>query len=121
MPYIHPDVLDGALNVIVNASAKVLHLCSAQPTDFSNVASVTLGNKTNPTVSNPQARSPSGRRIEIAAFTDGSTTASGTATHWAITDGSRLLATSALAAPVPVTSGETFVFPAFSVGFPDLS
>ena len=57
----------------------------------------------------------------VAAITDGSVTANGTASHWAITDtgNSRLLATGALAASQAVSSGNTFTLGAFDIGIPD--
>lgn len=65
-------------------------------------------------------RAPSGRRVTVAAIADGSVTATGTATHWAITDtaNGRLLATGALAASQLVTSGNTFTLGAFDAGIP---
>ena len=46
-------------------------------------------------------------------------TATGTATHYAITNGSsELLATGSLAAPQAVTSGNTFTLASFDIGIP---
>jgi hypothetical protein len=58
--------------------------------------------------------------VTIAAITDGIVTATGTATHWAITDtaNSRLLATGSLSASQVVTNGNMFTLGAFDIGIP---
>ena len=65
---------------------------------------------------------PSGRAANVAQITDGSVSANGTASHWALIDvtNSRLLAASTLSATQVVTNGNTFTLPAFNaVTFPD--
>jgi hypothetical protein len=62
--------------------------------------------------------------VTIAAITDGSVTATGTATHYAIVDtsatygGPRLLATGSLSASQAVTSGNTFTLSSAVIGIP---
>lgn len=119
MSYMNPDVLDAALNVIVNATPKALHICSAEPIDYNDVGSVSLGYKINPTISAPQSNSPTGRRVEVAAIADGVVTASGTATHWALTDATRLLAAQSLAANEGVTQDNAWTMDAFDISIPD--
>lgn len=120
MPFIADRVLDNGLTVL-DTEANRLDICSSEPTTYTAATStVTLGNKTSLSVGAPAARSPSGRRVTVAAITDGSVTATGTATHWAITDtaNSRLLATGSLSASQAVTSGNTFTLAAFDIGIP---
>jgi hypothetical protein len=118
MAVLHDDVLDDGLQALTDATSKVLHICSAEPSSFANVASVTLGNKTPPTVGAPEARAGSGRKVVVSAITDGAVTATATATHYAIVDGSRLLAANTLAASQGVTDGNVFTLAAFDIGIP---
>jgi hypothetical protein len=121
MPFIHDRVFDNGLAVL-DAEANRLDICSAEPTTYAQATSTnSLGNKSSIAVGAPEDRSPSGRKVVVAAITDGSVTANGTASHWAITDtgNSRLLATGALAASQAVSSGNTFTLGAFDIGIPD--
>lgn len=120
MPFIADRVLDNGLTVL-DTEANRLDICSSEPTTYAGAtSSVTLGNKTSLSIGAPAARSPSGRRVTVAAITDGTVTATGTATHYAITDtvNSRLLATGALSSSQAVTSGNTFTLGAFDIGIP---
>ena len=69
----------------------------------------------------PQDRNAGGREVVVAAISDGTVTATGTATHYAILDtvNSRLLATGSLSASQAVTSGNTFTLSSTTVGIPD--
>lgn len=121
MPLIADYVLDAALAKL-DTEANRLDICSSEPTTYSAAtSSVTLGNKTSFTIGSPADRSPNGRKVTTTAITDGTVTATGTATHWAITDtsNSRLLATGSLASSQSVTNGNTFTLAAFDIGIPD--
>lgn len=114
-------VFDAGLGA-VDTEANRLDICSQEPTTYAAATSTyTLGNKTSLSVGAPADRSGGGREVEVAAITDGSVTATGTATHWAITDtsNSRLLATGSLSSSQAVTSGNTFTLSAFKIGIPD--
>lgn len=120
MPFIADRVLDNGLTVL-DTEANRLDICSSEPTTYTAATSTaTLGNKTSLSVGAPAARSPSGRRVTVAAITDGTVTGTGNASHWAITDttNSRLLATGSLSASQAVTSGNTFTLGAFDIGIP---
>lgn len=116
MAYLDSHVLDNGLTVLQSATA--LHITSAEATTRANALSASLGNKASPSVGAPAARSPSGRKVTAAAISDGSVTATGTATSWALIDGTRLLAAGALSASQAVTSGNTFTLAAFDIGIP---
>ena len=120
MPFIADRVLDLGLNVL-DTEANRLDICSTEPATFT-AATVTntLGNKTALSIGAPAAGSPNGRAVTVAAITDGTVTATGTASHWAITDtaNSRLLATGALSASQAVTNGNTFTLGAFTIRIP---
>lgn len=118
--YISSDVLDNGINLIDTAGNKLV-ICSALPTTFTEAnATYALGNKVSPTISAPQARSPDGRKVVVSAITDGTVTATGTATHFAVLDttSSRLLAAQELASSQSVTSGNTFTLAAVDIGIP---
>lgn len=114
--YIHNDVYDLGLNELTEST--VLHILSSAPASFAEIATKTLGNKAAPSVGAPAARAGGGREVTVAAVTDGAVTGSGTASHWALVDGSRVLAYNALSAPQAVTSGNTFTLPSFTIGIP---
>lgn len=114
-------VFDSGLTVL-DTEANRLDITSQEATTYSGaITTYTLGNKTSLSVGAPADRSPSGRKVTVAAITDGTVTGSASATHWAITDtvNTRLLATGSLSAPQTVTSGNTFSLAAFDIGIPD--
>jgi hypothetical protein len=61
--------------------------------------------------------------VTVQALTGGNVTATGTATHYAITDtvNFRLLATGALSSPQAVTNGNTFSTSSFTIRIPQAS
>lgn len=121
MAYLNDRVLDNGLTVL-DTEANRLDICSQEPTSYAEATiTYTLGNKTSLSVGSPADRSPDGRKVTVAAITDGTVTGTDDATHWAITDtsNSRLLATGSLSASQAVTSGNTFTLAAFDIGIPD--
>jgi hypothetical protein len=120
MPFFSDRVLDLGLNV-PDTEGNRLDICSSEPTTYAAATgSASLGNKTSLSIGAPATRTPSGRRVTVAAFSDGNVTATGTATHWAITDtvNSRLLATGNLESSQAVTNGNVFSLAAFDIGIP---
>ncbi len=121
MPFIADYAFDAALSKL-DTEANRLDICSTEPATYAAATSTnTLGNKTSLSIGAPADRTPNGRKVTVASFTDGAVTATGTATHWAITDtaNSRLLSTGSLAASQAVTNGNTFSLAAFDIGIPD--
>jgi hypothetical protein len=121
MPFIADYIFDLALAEL-DTNATHLYITSAEATTFTQATSTyALGNKATPSVGAPANGAVNGRRVTVASFTDGSVTATGTATHWAITKttGSTLMATGALSASQAVTSGNTFSLAAFDVTIAD--
>jgi len=114
-------VYDSGLGIL-NSEANRLDICSQEPTTYTEATSTyTLGNKVSPTVSSPADRPGGGREVTVSAISDGSVTATGTATHFALVDtnNSRLLATGALDSSESVTNGNTFTLTEFTIGIPD--
>lgn len=121
MAFLNDRVFDNGLTVL-DTEANRLDICSTEPTTYTQATSTyTLGNKTSLSIGAPADRSPSGRKVTVTSFTDGSVTGTGTAVYWAITDtvNSRLLAAGSLSASQAVTSGNTFSLAAFDIGIPD--
>lgn len=120
MAYLNDRVFDNGLTVLDTEANKIL-ITSAQPATYTE-ANVTyaLGNSTTLSIGAPAARSGGGRQVTIAAISDGSVTATGTASHYAIVDtiNSRLLAAGSLTATQVVTSGNTFTLTSTTVGIP---
>lgn len=121
MAYINDFVLDLALSNLDTAGNR-LDICTQEPTTYTEATSTyTKGNKTSLSIGAPADRTPNGRKVTVASFTDGSVSGTGTVTHWAISDtgNSRLLAAGSLSASQAVTSGNTFTLAAFDIGLPD--
>ena len=119
MPYINDEVFDQGLDY-ADANGTRLDICSQEPTTYAEATSTyTLGNDTVNTGA-PQAGATDGRRVIVPAITAGTVTGTGTATHWALTDGaSVLIATGALSSSQAVTSGNTFTLDAISITIRD--
>lgn len=114
-------VYDNGLTVL-DTEANRVDICSSEPTTYSAATSTsTLGNTTSISISAPEDGDTSGRKVTLAAITGGNVTATGTATHFAISDtsNSRLLATGSLSASQDVTSGNTFSLTAVDIEIPD--
>jgi hypothetical protein len=116
--------LDNGLNAIHNLADKI-YICSADPLTFTDaVTTYALGNKNwgvGLAFGAPAPGSPNGRQIASAAITDGTVTATGSATKWAVVDSvnSRLLANGSLAATQAVTSGNNFTLASFLIRLPN--
>lgn len=123
MSMITDSAFDAALNYIKN-NVENLYITSAEATTFAQASSTyKLGTKATPTTGALANGDVSGRKLPVSAITDGSVSATGTATHWALTDdsASELLAVGALSASQGVTSGNTFTLTSFDIEIPDPS
>jgi len=121
MATLNNRVFDSGLSVLDTEANKIV-VTSQEATTYTEAnATYALGNSTSLSIGAPADRSGGGREVTVAAITDGSITATGTATHYAIVDtvNSRLLATSTLSASQSVTSGNTFTLASFTIGIPD--
>lgn len=122
MAYLNDEVFDSGLDWL-DTNATRLDICSQEPATYAGATSTyTLGNKTGINPNAPADKAGGGREVVIPAITDGSVTGTGTATHWALTNGvDTLVATGALSASQGVTSGNTFTLTSFAIGIPDPS
>lgn len=124
--FINDLVLDNGL-AAVKTNASHRYICNAEPATFTQASSTfALGNKNfGAGAVYPAAiaaGSPSGRQLSAAAVTDGTVTATGTASHDAIVSqaASRLEAANALSASQAVTSGNTFTLSAQVLRLPNV-
>jgi len=114
-------VYDNGLTIL-DQEASRLDICSQEPTTYAEATSTyTLGNATSISIDAPADRTGGGRKVTLAAISGGSVSATGTATHYALTDVSntRLLATGALTSSQSVTQNNTFATSALDIGIPD--
>lgn len=121
MATLNNRVFDNGLTVL-DTEANAIHVTSQEATTYANATSTySLGNSTSLSIGAPQDRTGGGREVVVAEITDGSVTATGTATNYAIVDtvNSRLLVTGALTASQAVTNGNTFTLGSFTIGIPD--
>lgn len=118
-------VLDNGLSII-DTEADRIDIVSQDPTTYTEATSTySLGNKdfgaSGTAFGAPAAATPNGRKVTSNAITDGSVTATGTATGWAVVEvaNTRLLANGDLSASQALTSGNTFTLPAFDIRIPN--
>lgn len=119
MPFINDEVFDQGLDY-ADTNGTRLHICSQEPTNYTEATSTySLGIATVNTGAT-QDGATDGRRVIVPAVTAGSVTATGTATHWALTNATSLfLASGSLSASQGVTSGNTFTLDAISITIRD--
>jgi hypothetical protein len=125
MAYLNPNVLDKGLEWLVTNGTRI-DITIGEATTYSEATTdgnKSAGYKTSVTIGNPEARSPSGRKVIVPQITGGTVTESGTASHWAITDGGSILcAAGSISATQVVTDGNTWQFTAaFDIGIPDVA
>ena len=96
MPYISDTVFDTGLAVITSGGTRI-DICSQEPTSYGQATTAgtySLGNKTGLTTGAAQDGATNGRRVIVPAIGSGSpgtVSNTGTATHWALTNGSSTL------------------------------
>ncbi len=116
---VHDDVLDGAFDVLDQANLMIA--CSAEPTTRAEavttyaLADVAMTVDTDYTKANGDT---SGRKVTVAAKSSVLVDTTGTATHVALVDGTRLLYVTTCTSQA-LTSGNTVSFPAWDVEIAD--
>jgi hypothetical protein len=119
--FINDKVFDSGLTVL-DTDVETLYINSLEPATFTAASSTNkLGTKAAPAVGAPENGAVDGRRVIVAAITDGAIDATGTATHYSLTDDSLslLLVTGSLTASQAVTAGNPFSLDAISVTIRD--
>jgi hypothetical protein len=122
MALIADSVFDAGLATITSGGTRI-DLCSSEPANYAAISGVTLGNKTGLTTGSAANGAVNGRRVTVPAISSGapgSVTGTGTATHWALSNGSSTLyAAGALTASQGVTNGNTFTLDAIDITIAD--
>lgn len=114
-------VMDNGLSVL-DTEANAVHLTSQEAATYTEATSTySLGSATGISISAPSDRAGGGRKVTLAAITNGVFNANGTATHYAIVDtvNSRLLATDTLTASQIVYAGNNFALTTMDIEFTD--
>ena len=118
--YLHDDVLDAALDEL--AAGTTLTVCSSQPT--SRTEAITTYKLADVTIDSSDFTNAdgdsSGRKVTIAQQSAVPIDTSGTATHIAICDSTRLLAVTECDSQA-LTSGGTVTVPAFKLEMADVT
>lgn len=110
---VHDDVLDGAWDVLDQSNLMIV--CSSQPTTRTEavvtfaLADVAMTINTDYTKANGDT---SGRKVTVAAKSSVTVDSSGTATHVALVDGTRLLYVTTCTSQA-LTAGNTVNIPAW--------
>lgn len=112
--FIADAVMDAALDKLATCTRQTV--TSAQPANFAGIAAVTLAQKTGLTSGSYTKAdgTTSGRKVTIAAASGVSISASGTATHVCLDDGTTLLHVTTCTSQA-LTSGGTVDIPAYVV------
>lgn len=122
MAFISDEVFDQGLDY-ADTNGTRIDVTSQEVTTYAEATSTyTLGNKTGLNTGATEAGVTDGRRVIVPEVTDGSVTGTGTASHWALTDGtSALLATGSLGSSQALTSGGVFGLDSISITIRDAS
>ena len=121
MAFINDEVFDQGLDYADTNGTRIDIVSTDPGGTYATVTGNTLGNDTVNT-GTTEAGATDGRRVIVPAITAGSVTGTGTATHWALTNGSdTVIASGALSSSQAVTSGNTFTLDAISITIRDAS
>jgi hypothetical protein len=125
MAFINTGAFDAALNYIKNGVDR-LDICDQEPNDVTGARNNpgtgnSLGNEviSSSNTTGPQVGDVDGRELQINAIDDGDVTATGTASHWALSNSTVLLATGSLQSSQAVTVGNKFTLGAFDITIRD--
>lgn len=118
---VHNDVLDGAF-AIISGNATTMIACSAEPT--TRTEAITTYALADVAVSGGDFSAAdgdsSGRKVTVASKSGVTVDTTGTATHVALVDGTRLLYVTTCTSQA-LTSGNTMTFPAWDIEIADPS
>lgn len=112
---VHPDVLDGALDVVDQGNA--IHVCSAEPTTLTEaVTTFSLANVAmtpNVDYAKQAGGNGTGRQVRMTAKNGVAVGVNGTATHVALVDSTRLLLVTTCTGQA-ITTADTLNLPAWN-------
>lgn len=121
MAFINDEVFDQGLDWADTNGTRIDIVSTDPGGTYATVTGNTLGNDTVNTGTTEDGDTD-GRKVVVPAITAGSVTGNGTATHWALTNGTdTVVASGALASSQSVTSGNTFTLGAIDITIRDPS
>jgi hypothetical protein len=109
-------VIDNGL-IVLSSEANAFWLCSGDPTgDYSTANGLRLASKSGVPFEAPEV-AINGSSVISVAILDGSGVANGLCTHWAAVDtvNTRVLVHGSLDASAPISIGQAFRLPSFSI------
>ena len=119
MAFINDAVFDQGLNYADTNGTRIDIVSTDPGGTYSTVTGNTLGNDTVNTAA-PANGTGGGRSVTVPAITAGTVTGTGTATHWALTNGTdTVIASGSLTASQGVTSGNTFTLDSIEIRIAD--
>ena len=112
-------IFDNGLSTLTSSGTRI-DICSVEPTTYAEATSThSLGNEVV-TVGSPADRTNGGREVTVNSVSDATVTGSGTASFYAITNGTdTLYVTGDLTTAQVVVTGNTFSLGSFTIGMPD--
>lgn len=119
MAYLNDNVYDSGL-AWATANGSRIDLCTTDPVGV--YATVTANTAANAavTVGAAQNGDIDGRKVVVPAITDGNITATATATHWALTNGTdTVVASGVLSGSVSLTTGNFVTLNAINIALRD--
>jgi hypothetical protein len=122
MPYINDEVFDQGLDY-ADTNGTRMDLTVGEAANYTEATGTYNGttqlsaaNKIGATTGITQDGTTDGRKVVVAAITDGTVSATQTATHWALTNGAAILiATGPLTASQALTLGNSFTLDAVEI------
>lgn len=118
MTYINPEVYQNGMAEL--SEGVRIDICAGEPTTRTQAVSTLSLADASVTLAAPAVNpgSEGGYRVTVPAVSDTINT-TGTATHWALTDATRLLAVGRVSPNQNLVAGNIFNFPATDIIFPD--
>lgn len=121
MSFLNDNVFDNGLSWLDTNGTRI-DICSQEPTTYTEATSTYSLGDAAINVPGPTNGATDGRRVVVPAVSGATVDSTGTASHWAITNGSdTLCAANSLASSQSVTAGNTFNLGSFSITLRDPS
>lgn len=120
MTAIADTVFDNGLSTITSNGTSLHILSSDVGLTWGSIAAAELAEETVTCSSPANADSGNGRSVKIPAITAGTVASSGTASHWALSNGTNTIyASGALSASQAVTASNSFTLPEIEIAIRD--
>lgn len=121
--YISPFLLDRGLFFLPRSVTRLILTVAYTGTYATDILTANvIGVKDELVVTGPSDAVPAGRKVDIAAITDGQVIHNGLASFWELLDDNaqRVLAAGDLDTPKSLVSGNVFILSTFSITYPGI-